>query len=84
MSKKKKKKRSGLKRVVVQGCSSMSDIGHRPIEFAKCLFDFSVERTNVPLLACQRGCCLVIIIFFFFATLGHHIADPVTGWSPTV
>ena len=42
----------------VQGCISKSDIGHRPTEFAKCQFDFSVERTNVPLLSCQHGHCL--------------------------
>ena len=40
-----------------QGCTSTLDIGHRPQEFAKCLFDFSVERTNVPLLSCQCSHC---------------------------
>ena len=36
----------------VQGCTSTSDIVHKPIEFEKCPFDFSVERTNVLLLSC--------------------------------
>ena len=34
----------------VQRWTSASDIGHRPIDFAKCPFDFSVERTNFPLV----------------------------------
>ena len=41
---------------------------------------FSVERTIVPLLFCQCGHCPVI----FFITLGHCIADPVTGSSPLI
>ena len=44
----------------LQGCLSTSDISHRLIEFAKCPFDFSMERTNVPLLSCYRGHCPVI------------------------
>ena len=30
--------------------------------------------------------CLVstVIIRYFFVTLGHHIADPVTGFSPSI
>ena len=44
---------------LLQGCTSMSDIGQRPTEFEKCPFDFSVERTNALLLTCQFGhCCL--------------------------
>ena len=59
----------------------MSDISYRPVEFAKCPFDFSVERTNVQLLSCQRSHHL---FFFFFVTLGHCIADPVTGCSLSI
>ena len=51
---------SVMPRNIVQGCTSMWDIGHRPIEFAKCPFDLSVERTNVPLLSRQHSHCLVI------------------------
>ena len=67
----------------IQGCTSTSDISHRLIEFAKCLFYFSVKRTNVPLLSCHRGHCPVIL-FYFILTLGHSIADPVTGLTPMV
>ena len=63
----------------------MSDIGYRPIEFAECSFDFSVEKTNVPSLSCQRSHCL--FFWVFFVTLGQHIRrslfDPVTGCSST-
>ena len=63
----------------------MLDISQRLIEFAKCLFDLPVERTNVPLLSCKHSHCLfVVVVVVVFVTLRHGIADPVTGWSPKV
>ena len=56
-----------------QGCTSTLDIGHTPTEFAECPFDFSAERTNVPLLSCECGHWLIIL------THGHCAADPSTG-----
>ena len=68
-----------------QGCTSTLDIGHRPQEFAKCLFDFSVERTNVPLLSCQCGHCLG---FFLCAcdswTLHSRFCDWLVAHSPSL
>ena len=60
----------------------MLDIDHRATEFAKCLFDFLVERTNVMshYFFCQHSHCPVIL----GVTLGYCIADPATGWSPTI
>ena len=68
-----------------QGCTSTLDIGHRPKDFAKCLFDFSVERTNVPLLSCQCGHCLG---FFLCAcdswTLHSRFCDWLVAHSPSL
>ena len=50
----------------LQGYTSTSDIGPSQMEFAKCLFDFWLEWTNVPLLSCQHGHCPVIFYFYFF------------------
>ena len=48
---------------IKQGCTPMSDIGHRPIEYAECPFYYVlVERTNVPLLSCQRGHCQLVCV----------------------
>ena len=78
-----------------QGSTSTSNISHRLTEYAgvyihirhqsqtdrACkMSDFSVVRTNVPLLSCQRGHCA----FFACLTLGYRIKVPRTGWSPMV
>ena len=50
----------------------MSDIGHGPTEFVKGPFDFSVERTNVPLLSCQGSHCpLFFVLFFCYSRISH-------------
>ena len=56
-----------------QGCTSTLDTGHTLAEFAECPFDFSVERTNVPLCSCQCGHWLIIL------THGQYAADPTPG-----
>ena len=63
---------------------SMSDIRHRLIEFAKCPFDFSMESV------CGEDKCPITFLSawslssYFFVTLGHHVADPMTGCSPSI
>ena len=64
-------------RARLQGCTSTLDISHRSIRVCNCPFDFLVERI---MSHCQRGHCPVI----FLVTLGHQIADPVTGCSPSI
>ena len=76
----------------MQGCTSTLDIGHRPIEF--CLCDFSVERTNVPLLPCQE--VIVRLLFYLFIYIvtgcvcvvclyvGFTPKFDVTGCSPEI
>ena len=49
----------------LQRSTFMLDIGHRLIEFAKCLFAFTVERTNVPLLSCQCSHCPIFFTCLF-------------------
>ena len=57
-------------------CTSMTHIGHSLVEFAKHLFDFSVWRTNVPLLSCQHGHCSVIHFFNFVTMIRSTLPQP--------
>ena len=56
-----------------QGCTSMLDDGQRPIKFAKCLFDFSVERTNVTLPSCLHS-KHPVIYYFGHSQTSHSLA----------
>ena len=62
-----------------QGCTSTSDISHRPMSLqnVRLIFQWRGQMSHYfPVSA--------VDVRLFFVTLSHHIADPVTGWSPTV